>query len=102
MIFNPLHFFLDLSFFEAQKAGEDELGNLKGIAVGSGKVTAPATVIRCPIDSFKMEAGTTHVCPTTTAVWTAQFVPARGLVAEIGGILSHDPTVTREYGIFQP
>jgi len=90
---------INLSIFEAQKLLEDELGNLKGIAVSPGKVTAPATVIFSPGNFQKMQPGTILVCPTTTPAWTPLFAQARGLVTEIGGILTHGSIVAREYGI---
>ena len=90
---------INMSIFEAQKPLEDELGNLKGMAVSPGKVTAPATVILSPSDFQKMQPGTVLVCPTTTPAWTPLFSQARGLVTEIGGILTHGSIVAREYGI---
>jgi len=90
---------INMSIFEAQKLSEDEFGNLKGIAVSPGKVTAPATVILSPTDFQKMLPGTILVCPTTTPAWTPLFVQARGLVTEIGGILTHGSIVAREYDI---
>jgi pyruvate,water dikinase len=90
---------INLSILETQKLDEDEFGNLKGLAVSPGKITAPATVILSPIDFVKMQPGTILVCPTTTPAWTSLFAQAKGLVTEIGGILAHGSIVAREYGI---
>ena len=46
-----------------------------------------------------MVPGTILVCPMTTPAWTQLFSQARGLVTDIGGILTHGSIVAREYGI---
>ena len=72
---------------------------LKGSPVSPGKVTAEASLILSPADFDKMKPGTILVCPTTTPAWTPLFAQAKGLVTDIGGILSHGSIVAREYGI---
>ena len=39
------------------------------------------------------------VCPSTDPAWVPLFVPARGLVMETGGVLSHGAIVAREFGL---
>jgi pyruvate,water dikinase len=39
------------------------------------------------------------VCPSTDPAWVPLFARARGLVMEIGGVLSHGAIVAREYGL---
>ncbi len=46
-----------------------------------------------------MEPDTILVCPTTTPAWTPLFSQARGLVANVGGVLAHGSIVAREFGI---
>jgi phosphoenolpyruvate synthase/pyruvate phosphate dikinase len=72
---------------------------LKGYAVSTGRVTAPATVIYSVQDFDKMTPGTILVCTTTTPAWTPLFSQAVGLVTDVGGALAHGSIVAREYGI---
>jgi rifampicin phosphotransferase len=62
-------------------------------------VSAPASVIHSPDDFSGMEPGTILVCPTTTPAWMPLFSQARGLVADVGGVLAHGSIVAREYDI---
>lgn len=96
MKFGPL----DLSMFDPTP---EEAGNegpvLKGYAVSTGSVTAPASVIHSIADFDKMQPDTILVCTTTTPAWTPLFSQAVGLVTDVGGALAHGSIVAREYGI---
>jgi pyruvate,water dikinase len=46
-----------------------------------------------------MQPGTILVCPMTTPAWTQLFSQAKGLVTDIGSILTHGLIVAREYNI---
>lgn len=46
-----------------------------------------------------MEAGEILVAPFTDPGWTPLFIHAKGLVLEVGGLLTHGAIVAREYGI---
>ncbi len=72
---------------------------LNGFAVSTGRVTAPASVIRSVTDFDRMQPGTILVCSTTTPAWTPLFSQAVGLVTDVGGALAHGSIVAREYGI---
>jgi phosphoenolpyruvate synthase/pyruvate phosphate dikinase len=39
------------------------------------------------------------VAPFTDPGWTPYFVPAAGIVMDMGGLLSHGSIIAREYGI---
>ena len=52
-----------------------------------------------PAEFAKMQPGTILVCPTTTPAWTQLFTRAKGLVTDIGSILTHGSIVAREYNI---
>ncbi|HEX9093659.1 MAG TPA: PEP-utilizing enzyme, partial [Coriobacteriia bacterium] len=39
------------------------------------------------------------VAPFTDPGWTPYFVPAAGIVMDLGGLLSHGSIIAREYGI---
>ena len=72
---------------------------LNGFAVSTGRVTAPASVIRDIEDFDQMQPNTILVCPTTTPAWTPLFSQAAGLVTDLGGALAHGSIVAREFGI---
>ena len=72
---------------------------LKGIPVSPGRVTGKARVILSPRTEAKILPGEILVAPVTDAGWTPLFLVARGLVVDVGGLLSHGSIVAREYGI---
>ncbi|WP_420629129.1 PEP/pyruvate-binding domain-containing protein [Candidatus Leptofilum sp.] len=90
----------DLSMFDPTPHNSATEGAiLRGYAVSTGQVTAPATVIHSAADFDKMQPGTILVCTTTTPAWTPLFSQAIGLVTDVGGALAHGSIVAREYGI---
>jgi pyruvate,water dikinase len=72
---------------------------LSGTAVSSGTVTGRARVILHADDHEHVEAGEILVAPFTDPAWTPYFLPAAGVVMDLGGILSHGSIIAREYGI---
>jgi phosphoenolpyruvate synthase/pyruvate phosphate dikinase len=46
-----------------------------------------------------LHAGEILVAPYTDPGWTPLFVHARGLVCDVGGLMTHGAVVAREYGI---
>ena len=72
---------------------------LNGNACSPGQTTARASLVMSPADFAKMQPGTILVCPITTPAWTQLFSQARGLVTDIGSILTHGSIVAREYNI---
>lgn len=91
---------IKLSMFDPTPSGAVNTGPvLKGYAVSTGKITAPASVIRSSEDFGQMQPGTILVCTTTTPAWTPLFSQAVGLVTDVGGALAHGSIVAREYGI---
>ncbi len=96
MRFGPIK----LSMFDPTPSGAVNAGPvLNGYAVSTGRVTAPASVIRSIEDFNQMKPGTILVCTTTTPAWTPLFSQAVGLVTDVGGALAHGSIVAREYGI---
>ncbi|HVO68775.1 MAG TPA: PEP/pyruvate-binding domain-containing protein [Aggregatilineaceae bacterium] len=81
------------------RAGAQTTNTIKGIPVSSGRVTAPACVLRGPEDFDQMQAGHVLVAEITTPAWTPLFAMAAAVVTDIGGPLSHGSIVAREYGI---
>ncbi|MBN1535610.1 MAG: hypothetical protein JW908_02675 [Anaerolineales bacterium] len=86
------------SFIAHSAEGQSE-NVLKGVATSSGKVTAPACVLRGSQDFGLMRPGDVLVAATTTPAWTPLFAMASAVVTDIGGPLSHGSIVAREYGI---
>ncbi len=80
-------------------ANDADSNELNGNACSPGQVTARASLIMSPADFGRMEPGTILVCPMTTPAWTQLFSQAKGLVTDIGGILTHGSIVAREYNI---
>jgi pyruvate,water dikinase len=74
-------------------------GVLSGVGGSPGRVQGPARIVRGPEDFSKLRPGDILVAPLTTPVWTPLFGIAKGLVADVGGLLSHGAIVAREYGI---
>ena len=72
---------------------------LKGKGTSASQVTAPACVLRGPDDFWQMHPGDVLVAVATTPAWTPLFAMASAVVTDIGGPLSHNSIVAREYGI---
>ncbi|MCC6383162.1 MAG: hypothetical protein IT304_11705 [Dehalococcoidia bacterium] len=73
----------------------------KALAVSPGVATGRARVILSAdaAEEARIEPGEILVAPITDAPWTPLFIPAAGVVVEVGGVLSHAATVAREFGI---
>lgn len=72
---------------------------LRGVPLSAGIAEAPALVLSEPRTESLSEEPYILVCPSTDPAWVPLFVQARGLVMEIGGVLSHGAIVAREYGL---
>ncbi len=72
---------------------------LKGIAVSPGTAVGKARVIVQPGAGAHVEPGEILVAPVTNPAWTPYFLPAAGVVMDMGGVLSHGAIIAREYGI---
>jgi len=80
---------------DGRTAGENEL---LGFGVSSGIVEGFARVVRSPLEA-RMQPGEILIAPFTDPGWTPLFIHAKGLVLEVGGMLTHGAIVAREYGI---
>ena len=88
-----------IKFKETQIKNDENSDTMRGFAVSSGRITAPASVILGPAEFDKMAPGSILVSPLTTPAWTQLFAHAVGLVTDMGSILAHGSIVAREYGI---
>jgi pyruvate,water dikinase len=71
---------------------------LTGLAVSPGIATGPARVIMSYNHDETVLPGEILVAPFTDPGWTPYFLPAAGIVVDVGGLLSHGSIVAREYG----
>ncbi|MBO1266646.1 PEP/pyruvate-binding domain-containing protein [Arthrobacter cavernae] len=92
---------MERAFGSMMPAGsQHQLGDIiKGTGASSGRVTAPARVLRGPQDFALMEPGEVLIARITTPAWTSLFAMASAVVTDVGGPLSHSSIVAREYGI---
>ncbi|MEA5617464.1 glycerol-3-phosphate acyltransferase [Cronbergia sp. UHCC 0137] len=72
---------------------------LTGIPASSGQVEGRIKVLRNLQDIADIDKQTILVVPYTDSGWAPILVRAGGLIAEVGGKLSHGAIVAREYGI---
>lgn len=72
---------------------------LTGIAGCPGVATGRARVILDPSDPGALEPGDILVAPVTDPSWTPLFVPAAGVIVDVGAQITHAVIVSRELGI---
>lgn len=65
----------------------------------AGTTTGRARVVTDPSDPSGLEPGDILIAPITDPSWTPLFVPAAGVVVDVGGTMSHAVIVCRELGI---
>jgi phosphoenolpyruvate synthase/pyruvate phosphate dikinase len=71
---------------------------LVGLAVSSGVVEGRARVI-LRMEDADMEKGDILVTSFTDPSWTPLFVSIKGLITEVGGLMTHGAVIAREYGL---
>ncbi|MCA1295217.1 phosphoenolpyruvate synthase [Paenibacillus sp. alder61] len=71
---------------------------IPGLAVSSGVIEGRARVI-LNMEDAKLEAGDILVTSFTDPSWTPLFVSIKGLVTEVGGLMTHGAVIAREYGL---
>ncbi len=84
----------------AGKYRRDDLpgGALVGLPVSAGTIEGRARVI---LDMAKadLEPGDILVTAYTDPSWTPLFLTIKGLVTEVGGLMTHGAVIAREYGL---
>jgi len=73
-------------------------GAIAGVAVSSGLVEGRARVI-LNMEAADLEDGDILVTSFTDPSWTPLFVSIKGLVTEVGGVMTHGAVIAREYGL---
>ncbi len=84
-------------------AGEYNRENLPanaivGLPVSSGTIEGRARVI-LDMESADLEDGDILVTAFTDPGWTPLFISIKGLVTEVGGLMTHGAVIAREYGL---
>ena len=84
-------------------AGEYKRENLPaeaivGLPVSSGVIEGRARVI-LNMEDADIEAGDILVTTFTDPSWTPLFVSIKGLVTDVGGLMTHGAVIAREYGL---
>jgi pyruvate,water dikinase len=69
-----------------------------GLPVSSGVIEGRARVI-LKMDDANLEDGDILVTTFTDPSWTPLFVSIKGLVTEVGGLMTHGAVIAREYGL---
>ncbi|MFB6728277.1 phosphoenolpyruvate synthase [Bacillus mobilis] len=69
-----------------------------GLPVSSGVIEGRARVI-LNIEEANLEEGDILVTAFTDPGWTPLFVSIKGLVTEVGGLMTHGAVIAREYGL---
>lgn len=73
-------------------------GAIAGLAVSSGVIEGRARVI-LNMEDADLEDGDILVTSFTDPSWTPLFVSIKGLVTEVGGVMTHGAVIAREYGL---
>lgn len=73
-------------------------GAIGGLAVSAGTVEGRARVI-LNMEEAELESGDILVTTFTDPSWTPLFVSIKGLVTEVGGLMTHGAVIAREYGL---
>ena len=80
------------------KRGNFPAGALVGLPVSSGVIEGRARVI-LDMEDADLEDGDILVTAFTDPGWTPLFVSIKGLVTEVGGLMTHGAVIAREYGL---
>lgn len=73
-------------------------GALVGLPVSAGTIEGRARVI-LDMAEADLEAGDILVTAYTDPSWSPLFVAIKGLVMEVGGLMTHGAVIAREYGL---
>ncbi len=71
---------------------------IAGLPVSSGVIEGRARVV-LNIEDAVLEEGDILVTSFTDPSWTPLFVSIKGLITEVGGLMTHGAVIAREYGL---
>jgi phosphoenolpyruvate synthase/pyruvate phosphate dikinase len=73
-------------------------GAIPGLPVSAGMIEGRARVI-LNMEDADLEEGDILITTFTDPSWTPLFVSIKGLVTEVGGLMTHGAVIAREYGL---
>lgn len=73
-------------------------GAIAGLGVSAGVIEGRARVV-LNMEDADLEPGDILVTAFTDPSWTPLFVGIKGLVTEVGGLMTHGAVIAREYGL---
>ena len=82
----------------AYRRNDVPAGALVGLPVSAGTVEGRARVI-LDMAEADLDTGDILVTAYTDPSWTPVFVAIKGLVTEVGGLMTHGAVIAREYGL---
>lgn len=85
--------------FEPVRRAPSASSVLAGVGVSAGVARGPARVLTALSQADRLRPGEILVAPYLNAAWTPLYDRAAGLVADMGGLLSHGAIVAREAGL---
>ena len=77
----------------------DKVNEIEGFAGSPGVVEGITRVCRSVQDIGELKEGEILVAPTTSPSWAPAFQKIKGVITDVGGIMSHAAIVCREYGM---
>jgi phosphoenolpyruvate synthase/pyruvate phosphate dikinase len=86
------------AFAGTYRGADVPAGALTGLPVSAGTVEGRARVI-LDMAEADLEAGDILVTAYTDPSWTPAFIAIKGLVTEVGGLMTHGSVIAREYGL---
>ncbi|MEW6620297.1 MAG: PEP-utilizing enzyme [bacterium] len=87
------------AWLEAMSGEQKEGALLRGHPASPGVVEGIARIVLSTDDLPDVQEDEIMVCPITTPSWTPVFARIKGVVANVGGMMSHAAIVCREYGL---
>jgi len=85
-------------FRGSYKRGDLPADAILGLPVSSGVIEGRARVI-LNMEDAALEEGDILVTAFTDPSWTPLFVSIKGLITEVGGLMTHGAVIAREYGL---
>jgi pyruvate,water dikinase len=82
----------------AYRRGDVPAGALVGLPVSAGIIEGRARVV-LDMAEADLEPGDILVTAYTDPSWTPMFLAIKGLVTEVGGLMTHGAVIAREYGL---
>lgn len=74
------------------------VGAIVGFPISAGVIEGRARVI-LSMEEADLKDGDILVTTFTDPSWTPLFVSIKGLVTEVGGLMTHGAAIAREYGL---